>query len=79
MENLLNYCNAANVEFQGMVNDRKKLENQMNILMDLLKIPEEKRNFLELRNKIEKILEENEPATSLIDQIQYNNEDIQSN
>ena len=60
MENLLNYCNDANDEFQGMVNERQKLGNQMTILMDLLKIPKEERNFEELKNKIEKIIEEND-------------------
>ena len=54
MENLLNYCNAANDEFQGMVNEREKHENQMTILMHLLKLPKEERNFAGLRDRIEK-------------------------
>ena len=58
MENLLDYCNAANDEFQGMVNEREKHENQMTILMDLLKIPKEERKFQELRDKIENPIQE---------------------
>ena len=68
-----NCCIVDKEQLQGMVNDRKKLENQMNILMDLMKIPKENRNFLELRNKIAKIMEEKEPATNLIENNQYNN------
>ena len=67
-----NHCIVDKEEFQGMVNDRKEHENQMNILMDLVKIPKENRNFLELRNKIAKIMEENEPATNLIEHNKYN-------
>ena len=67
-----NYCIVDKEEFQGMVKNQKEYENQMNILMDLMKIPKENRNFLELRNKIAKIMGENEPATNLIDDNQYN-------
>ena len=38
--------------------ERQKLENQMNILMDLMKIPEEKRNFCLLREEIENLMSE---------------------
>ena len=75
MENLLNYCNAANEEFQGMVNEREKHENQMIILMDLLKIPKEERNFEGLRDRIEKMIEENYNLTTYI---QSKNDDGQS-
>ena len=64
MENLINYCNAANEEFQGMVNEREKHKKQMNILMDLLKIPIEERNFEVLRGKIENMIEENDNMKS---------------
>ena len=70
MENLVNYCNAANDEFKDMVKERKNLENQMNILMELFKIPEQGRNFEELKDQIEKMMEENIILTT---QIQSNN------
>ena len=54
MENLLKYCNAANDEFQGMVNKLEMHENQISILMDLLKIPKEVGNFEVLQDKIQK-------------------------
>ena len=38
--------------------ERQKLENQMNILIDLMKIPEEKRNFHQLRQEIENLMSE---------------------
>ena len=36
-------------------NKYEKLKNQMNILMDIMRIPEENHNFLELKNRIEKL------------------------
>merc|ERR1711974_510636 len=74
MENLHIAYNAANDEFQGAVNKGKQLENQITILMDLMKIPEEERNFQELKNRIEKMIEEKD---ILATQIQSNNDDIQ--
>ena len=53
-------------QFQVLVNERMKLENQMTILMDLLKIPKEERNFKELRDRIEKMIEENDNLTTYI-------------
>ena len=47
--------NAANEE---MINKVKQHEIQMTILMDLMEIPENERNFVELKNKIEKIIAE---------------------
>ena len=44
--------------------------------MDLLKIPEEKRHFDILRDKIQNLIEENEILRSA--QIQYKNNNIQS-
>ena len=69
MENKLffgkNSCNPAIDEFHDMASERKKLENQMAILMDLLKIPEEgERNFEELKNKIENLIKENDSTSS---------------
>ena len=52
-----------------------KPEDQIINLMDLLKIPEEKRNFDVLRDQIQNLIEEND---SLITQIQSKNDDIQS-
>ena len=49
MENQIDYNNAADEEFQEIVNEQEKLGNQMTILMDLLKIPKEERNFEELK------------------------------
>ena len=64
MENLDIIDSAANKE--------KQLENQITILMDLMKIPAEERNFQELKKRIEKLMEEKEiPAT----QIQTQNDD----
>ena len=54
-ENLVERLTQAETNFSIQSNEREKLENQMNILMDLMKIPEEKQNFLELRNTIEKL------------------------
>ena len=39
-----------------------KPEDQIINLMDLLKIPEEKRNFNELRNRIQNLIQENDNA-----------------
>ena len=64
MENLLKYCNAANEEFQGMVNKLEMHENQISILMDLLKIPKEEGNFEVLQDKIQKMIEENDYLTT---------------
>ena len=75
MENLVKYCNAANEEFKGMVNEQKKHENQMTNLMDLLKIPKEERNFEELRERIEKMIENNNNLTTYI---QSKNDDGQT-
>ena len=51
-------------------------EDQVTTLMDLLKIPVEKRNFVEFRDRIQNLLKENE---SLTVQIQSkNDEDIQT-
>ena len=58
MENLPMDYNAANEKFQDMITKVKQHENQMNILMDLMKIPKDERNFVELKNKIEKIIAE---------------------
>ena len=51
---------------QGMVNEQERHENQMNILLDLLKIPTEERNFKRLRDRIENMIEENDNLTSCI-------------
>ena len=51
-------------------------ENLLTNLMDLLKIPSEKRTFTEVRNRIQTLIEENDRLTA---QIQSKNEDIQSN
>ena len=53
-----------------------KSEDQIINLMDLLKIPEEKRHFDVLRDKIQNLIEENEILRSA--QIQYKNNNIQS-
>ena len=53
VENLVERLTQAETNFSLQSNERVKLENQMNILMNLMKIPEEKRNFLELKNAIE--------------------------
>ena len=37
--------------------EQENLETQMKILMDVMKIPEESRNFLELKNRIERLVE----------------------
>ena len=50
-------------------------EDQVTNLMDLLKIPVEKRNFVELRDHIQNLIEENDNLTA---QIQSKNGDIQS-
>ena len=75
MENLLIAYNAANDEFQGMVDKGRKLENQITILMDLMKIPEDERNFEELKKRIEKMIEEKDISTT---QNQSENDDIES-
>ena len=64
MENLHIVDNAPNKE--------KQFENQINILMDLVKIPAEERNFQELKKRIEKMMEEKE---ILAIQIQSHNDD----
>ena len=53
-----------------------KSEDQIINLMDLLKIPEEKRHFDVLKDKIQNLIEENEILRSA--QIQYKNNNIQS-
>ena len=53
-----------------------KSEDQIINLIDLLKIPEEKRHFDVLRDKIQNLIEENEILRSA--QIQYKNNNIQS-
>ena len=58
MENLDIIDSAANKE--------KQLENQFTILMDLMKIPAEERNFQELKKRIEKLMEAKEiPAMQI--------------
>ena len=57
MENLDIIDSAANKE--------KQFENQITILMDLMKIPAEERNFQELKKRIEKLMEEKEIATMI--------------
>ena len=52
-----------------------KPEDQIINLMDLLKIPEEKRNFKELRNRIQNLIKENDNFTA---QIQSTNGNSQS-
>ena len=76
MENLLKYCNAANEEFQGMVNKLEMHENQISILMDLLKIPKEERNFEELRDNIENMIKENVNLTTYIQSQNDDGQDI---
>ena len=58
-----------------MTNQVLNLEDQMSILMDLLKIPQEKRSFLELKVRMEKVIEENKCADCLNTHNQYDNED----
>ena len=53
-----------------------KSEDQIINLMDLLKIPEEKRHFDVLRDKIQNLIEENQILRKT--QIQYKNDNIQS-
>ena len=53
-----------------------KSEDQIINLMDLLKIPEEKRHFDVLRDKIQNLIEENDILRKA--QIQYKNDNIQS-
>ena len=63
-------------------NEREKLENQMNILMDIMKIPEENQKILQLKNGIEKLqsgyIGERERADNLTSQysIDATNEDF---
>ena len=45
------HCKMENTSF-------KQLENQMNYLMDMLKIPAEKRNFSELKDRIQSLIGE---------------------
>ena len=66
MENQVSYCNDTNGECQGILNERKMHEIQITILMNLLKIPIEERNFRALKNKIEKMIEENDNLTTNI-------------
>ena len=72
MENLVNYSNAANDEFQGMVNKLEMHENQISILMDLLKIPKEEGNFEVLQDKIQKMIQENDYLTTYYHQSKNN-------
>ena len=58
MQNLPMDYNAADEKFQDMINKVKQHENQMTILMDLMEIPEDERTFVELKNKIERIIAE---------------------
>ena len=44
-----------------------KPQDQITNLMDLLKIPEEKRNFNELRNRIQNLIEEKDSLTAQIE------------
>ena len=55
VENLVEQLTQSETKLSIQSNEREKLENQMNILMDLMRIPEENHNFLELRNRIEKL------------------------
>ena len=55
VENLVEQLTQSETKLSIQSNEREELENQMNILMDLMRIPEENRNFLELRNRIEKL------------------------
>ena len=64
MGNLLFAYNAANEEFQGMVDKGKQLENQITILMDLMKIPEQERHFEELKKRIENLINEKDTVFS---------------
>ena len=73
MENQVSYCNDTNGECQGILNERKMHEIQITILMNLLKIPIEERNFRALKNKIEKMIEENDNLTTKNDNCQLMN------
>ena len=55
-----------------------KLEDQMTILMDLMEIPKEKRSFLELKKRMEKIIKDNKHTDKLMTQNQSNNDNSQS-
>ena len=55
VENLVERLTQAETNLSIQNNECEKLENQMNILMDLIKIPEQSRNFLELKNGVEKL------------------------
>ena len=61
-----------------MMTYQVQVEDQMSILMDLLKIPQEKRSFLELKVRMEKVIEENKCADCLNTFNQYNNDDTES-
>ena len=58
-----------------MMTYQVQVEDQMSILMDLLKIPQEKRSFFELKVRMEKVIEENKCADCLNTFNQYNNDD----
>ena len=51
-----------------------KPQDQITNLMDLLKIPEEKRNFNELRNRIQNLIEQNDSLTAQIQSKDDDNE-----
>ena len=61
-----------------MMTYQVQVEDQMSILMDLLKIPQEKRSFLELKVRMEKVIEENRCADCLNTINQYKNADSES-
>ena len=69
VENLVTQLTQSETKLSIQSNKCEELENQKNILMDLMRIPEENRNFLELRNSIEKLqsdyIEEKERADNL--------------
>ena len=58
LKNLQENLMDANSKKTIQSKERQKLENQMNILMDLMKIPKEKRNFCLLREEIENLISE---------------------
>ena len=58
LKNLQENLMDANSKKTIQSKERQKLENQMNILMDLMKLPKEKRNFCLLREEIENLMSE---------------------
>ena len=69
VENLVAQLTQSETKLSIQSNKCEELENQKNILMDIMRIPEDNRNFLELRNSIEKLqtdyIEEKEKADNL--------------